>query len=267
MEERHLSDATSKAIEIAKQAGAFIREERKNFTENRVEAKATNDLVSYVDKTAENMIVEKLRAAFPDHGFIAEEDQSLEKKEYNWIIDPLDGTTNFVHGIPCYAVSIGLEHKGEVLAGVVYEVANDECFYAHKGGGAFLNGKLISVTKVRTLKDSLIATGFPVNKFDQMKAVLNCADHFMRNTHGIRRIGSAASDLCFLACGRVDAFYEYNLNAWDVAAGIIIVKEAGGKVSDFSFGENYLFGRQIMASNPTLFEEFGNVIRNNFTLR
>jgi len=259
-----LKVATEIIIEIAKEAGSFIREERKIFTQGKVEAKATNDLVSYVDKTAENMIVGKLCEAFPDHGFIAEEDQSLEKKEYNWIIDPLDGTTNFVHGIPCYAVSIGLEYKGEILAGVVYEVANDECFYAYKGGGAFLNDNKISVTKVNALKDSLIATGFPVNKFDKMKEVLNCADHFMRNTHGIRRIGSAASDLCFLACGRVDAFYEYNLNAWDVAAGIIIVKEAGGKVSDFSFGESYLFGRQIMASNPFLFEEFGGVVKNNF---
>ncbi len=264
VETKQLKEISQRAIEVAKEAGAFIREERRKFSYEKVEAKATNDLVSYVDKTAEELIVSRLQKLFPDHGFIAEENQGLEKKEYNWIIDPLDGTTNFVHGIPCYAVSIGLEYQGEIFAGVVYEVANDECFSAYKDGGAFLNGNRISITKVDKLKDSLIATGFPVNKFDQMNAVLACADHFMRNTHGIRRIGSAASDLCFLACGRVDAFYEYNLNAWDVAAGIIIVQESGGKVSDFSFGNEFLFGRQIMASNPFLFEEFGNVVRQNF---
>src|ERR1700740_1851254 len=255
----NLQEITTIAIKVATEAGAFIREERKKFAYSNVETKATNDLVSYVDKMAEAMIVEKLQREFPNHGFIAEENQALEKKEYNWIIDPLDGTTNFVHGIPCYAVSIGLECNGEILVGIVYEVSRDECFYAYKEGGAFLNGNKISVTKVDNLTGSLGATGFPVNKFDKMEAVLSCADYFMRNTHGIRRIGSAASDLCFLACGRVDAFYEYNLNAWDVAAGIIIVKEAGGKVSDFSFGENYLFSRQIMASNPSLFNEFGEV--------
>ncbi|HEY1040528.1 MAG TPA: inositol monophosphatase family protein [Bacteroidia bacterium] len=260
----NLSENITTVITIAKEAGAFIREERRKFSYEKVENKATNDLVSYVDKTAEEMIVSKLRKAFPAHGYIAEENRELEKKDYNWIIDPLDGTTNFVHGIPCYAVSIGLEHKGEILLGVVYEVANDECYYAWSGGGAFLDGKKINVTQTAKLKDSLIATGFPVNKFDKMTAVLNCLDHFMRNTHGVRRIGSAASDLCFLASGRVDAFYEYNLNPWDVAAGIIIVKEAGGKVSDFSFGNDHLFGRQIMAANTALFEEFGNVIRKNF---
>jgi myo-inositol-1(or 4)-monophosphatase len=249
---------------IAKKAGAFIRDERLNFKFNLAEVKAKNDLVSYVDKTSEKIIVDFLSDKYPDFGFITEENTSTEKKEINWIIDPLDGTTNFVHGIPCYAVSIGLEQNGKIILGVVYEVAQNECFSAFEGNGAFLNGKRIFVTPCSKLSDSLIATGFPVNNFSRMQSCLNSIEYFMRNTHGVRRIGSAASDLCYLACGRVDAFYEYNLNSWDVAAGIIIVKEAGGKISDFSFEENYLFGREIMASNLLLFDEFGNVIRNNF---
>jgi myo-inositol-1(or 4)-monophosphatase len=259
-----LQQITERAKTAASLASSFIATERLKFSDEHIEKKAKNDLVSYVDKNAETLIVSELQKYFPDYGFIAEENKELEKKDYNWIIDPLDGTTNFIHGIPCYAVSIGLEHKGEILAGVVHEVSRNESFYAWKDGGAFLNGTKINVSRSATLNDSLIATGFPVNNFEKMQAVLSSADHFMRNTRGIRRIGSAASDLCFLACGRVDAFYEFNLNAWDVAAGIIIVQEAGGKVSDFSFGENYLFGRQIMASNPLLWNEFGEVIRKNF---
>lgn len=260
----NLEQITNDIRQAAAKAAAFIAEERKKFSLDKAEKKAKNDLVSYVDKAAEEIIVEHLKKLYPTFGFIAEENKELERKEYNWIIDPLDGTTNFVHNIPCYAVSIGLEFKGEVLAGVVHEVSRNESFYAWKGGGAWLNRERIKVSDAAALSDSLIATGFPVNNFDKMQAVLSCADYFMRNTHGIRRIGSAASDLCFLACGRVDAFYEYNLNAWDVAAGIIIVQEAGGKVSDFFFGNDYLFGRQIMASNSFLFEEFGRVVKEKF---
>jgi myo-inositol-1(or 4)-monophosphatase len=260
----NLQQITEHIKDAASHAALFITSERKKFSAENIERKAKNDLVSYVDKNAEQLIVSELQKQFPEYGFIAEENRTLEKKEYNWIIDPLDGTTNFIHGIPCYAVSIGLEHKGEILAGTVHEVSRNEVFYAWKGGGAFLNGNKIHVSKAATLNDSLIATGFPVNNFEKMQAVLSCADYFMRNTHGIRRIGSAATDLCFLACGRVDAFYEFNLNAWDVAAGSLIVQEAGGKVSDFSFGNEFLFGRQIMAANPLLFDEFGKVVHANF---
>ena len=250
---------------IAKKAGAFIREERLNFQFNLAEVKAKNDLVSYVDKTSEKIIVDFLVDKYPDFGFITEENTLTTKKEINWIIDPLDGTTNFVHGIPCYAVSIGLEQNGNIILGVVYEVAQDECFSAFQGNGAFLNGKRISLTTCSNLSDSLIATGFPVNNFSRMQSCLKSIEYFMRNTHGVRRIGSAASDLCYLACGRVDAFYEYNLNSWDVAAGSIIVKEAGGKVTDFSFKDNYIFGREIMGSNPVLFDEFSSIIHQSFS--
>ncbi|MFL5752044.1 MAG: inositol monophosphatase family protein [Bacteroidia bacterium] len=258
------AEIIKQVIEIAKRAGEFIRKERSDFDQKRVEIKGKNDLVSYVDKTAEQMIIDGLKPLLPDAGFIAEENTASGKKEYNWIIDPLDGTTNFVHGIPCYAVSIALEHKGEIIIGVVYEVSRDECFYAHKGGKAFLNGKEIQVSQTKILKDALIATGFPVNNFSRLQPNLGALAYFMQNTHGVRRIGSAATDLCYLACGRVDAFFEYNLNAWDVAAGILIVQEAGGKVTDFKGGKNFLFGREIAASNGTLQQEFQKVISEKF---
>ena len=211
-------------INTAKKAGKFIKQEQKNFIYNQVEIKGLNDLVSYVDKTSEKMIVEELNKIMPEAGFLVEENSISESKNYNWIVDPLDGTTNYVHGIPCYSVSIGLECKGEIILGVVYEINRDECFYASKGKGSFLNGEKIQVSDRKNLSESLIATGFPINNFSRLKNYLEALEYFIKNTHGVRRIGSAATDLCYLACGRVDAFFEYNLNAWDIAAGAIIVK-------------------------------------------
>jgi myo-inositol-1(or 4)-monophosphatase len=251
-------------VETAKQAGAFIRNERSGFNYERVEIKGLNDLVSYVDKGAEEIIVKALQTIYPEAGFIVEENTRSEKREYNWIVDPLDGTTNFVHGIPCYAVSIGLEHLGRMILGVVYEVSRDECFYAIKGGGAFLNGQAIRVSSRKTLSESLIATGFPIYNFSRLDQYLEALNYFMRHTHGLRRIGAAAADLCYLACGRVDAFFEYNLNAWDVAAGGLIVTEAGGTVNDFSGGGNWLFGKEIACTNGLLKEEFNNVVTMHF---
>lgn len=248
----------------AKKAGKFIRQEREKFHYAKVEIKGLNDLVSYVDKTAEEIIVNELAVIFPAAGFIVEENTRSEKKEYNWIVDPLDGTTNFVHGIPCYAVSIALEHKGEIVAGVVYEVSRDECFYAEKGKGSFLNGAGIKVSERTALRESLIATGFPIYNFSRIDSYLSALRYFMEHTHGVRRIGAAAADLCYLACGRVDAFFEYNLNPWDVAAGALIVKEAGGKVCDFSGKENWLFGKEIVCTNALLETEFNKVIGEHF---
>lgn len=253
-------------INTAKKAGKFIKQEQKNFIYNQVEIKGLNDLVSYVDKTSEKIIVEELNKIMPEAGFLVEENSISESKNYNWIVDPLDGTTNFVHGIPCYSVSIGLEYKGEIILGVVYEVSREECFYASKGNGAFLNGKKIYVSDRKNLSESLIATGFPINNFSRLKSYLEALEYFIRNTHGIRRIGSAATDLCYLACGRVDAFFEYNLNAWDVAAGAIIVKEAGGSINDFSGGENWLYGKEISCSSHLLKEEFNLVIKKYFEI-
>lgn len=251
-------------ILTARRAGMFIQEQKNNFQYEQVEIKGLNDLVSYVDKTAEEMIVQDLQLIYPDAGFIVEENTRSEIKEYNWIVDPLDGTTNFIHGIPCYAVSIALEHKGEIVVGVVYEVSRDECFYAQKNGGAFLNGKKIKVSGRKALSESLIATGFPIYNFERIDNYLAALKYFMKGTHGLRRIGAAAADLCYLACGRVDAFFEYNLKPWDVAAGALIVKEAGGKVQDFKGGNNWLFGKELAASNGLLHEEFNSAIQDFF---
>lgn len=264
MSRPNLNSILPLVISTAKKAGSFIRKERENFSSDKIEIKGLNDLVSYVDKTSEELIVKDLQTIFPQAGFIVEENTLSEKKEYNWIVDPLDGTTNFIHGITCYAVSIALELNGEIILGVVYEVSRDECFYAIKGGGAFLNENSIKVSENKTLKDSLIATGFPIYNFERINPYLKTLEHLMRNTHGIRRIGAAAADLCYLACGRVDAFFEYNLNPWDVAAGALIVKEAGGMLSDFKAGNNWLFGKELIAANSKVFDPFSSVIIENF---
>lgn len=260
----NLETITKQVVECAKSVGEFIRIERKSFSYTSVEIKGLNDLVSYVDKTSEKMLVERLSTIFPEAGFIVEENTKSETKDYNWIVDPLDGTTNFIHGIPCYAISIALEHKGDIMIGVVYEVAQNECFWAFKNGGSFLNGTKISVSERTKLSDSLIATGFPIYNFSRLDNYINTLTYLMKNTHGIRRIGAAAVDLCYLACGRVDAFFEYNLNPWDVAAGALIVKEAGGTVSDFNFTQNWLFGKEIVATNTYLKEVFEKTIHENF---
>lgn len=259
-----LSNLLPKVISLAKTVGEFIRIEKQNFSSEKIEVKGLNDLVSYVDKTSEQKIVNILSELLPEAGFIVEENTRSERKEYNWIVDPLDGTTNFIHGIPSYAVSIALEYKGEILLGVVYEVSRDECFYAIKNGGAFLNEQPIKVSQTSLLKDSLIATGFPVYNFERIQPFFKTLEYFLRNTHGVRRIGAAAVDLCYVACGRVDAFFEYNLSPWDLAAGVLIVKEAGGKISDFSGEDNWLFGREMVATNDNIYETILAIIKTHF---
>jgi myo-inositol-1(or 4)-monophosphatase len=251
-------------IAAAKKAGAFIGQERENFRHDAVQVKGLNDLVSYVDKSAEQLIVADLQQILPDAGYIVEENTRSGLRDHNWIVDPLDGTTNFVHAIPSYAVSIALEHKGKIVAGVVYEVSRDECFYATRGSGAFLNEEKIQVSANAALSQSLVATGFPVYNFDRLDSFTAALHHFLRTTHGVRRLGAASVDLCFVACGRFDAFYEYNLHPWDVAAGALIVEEAGGIVKDFSGGDNWLFGREIAASNGRIDNEFSAVIQKSF---
>lgn len=265
MRTEELQVLTDKVCVIAKKAGAFIRQEALQFSADKIEYKGLHDMVSYVDKTAEEMIVRDLKMALPGSGFITEENTSTEiHPDYNWIIDPLDGTTNFIHSVPLYAVSIALKYKEELVIGVVYEVNLDECFYAWKEGGAYLNGKRISVTQTMTLSESLIATGFPYSVFDQLQNYMDILREFMYNTHGVRRLGSAAVDLVYVACGRFDGFFEYNLNAWDVAGGSIIVTEAGGKVTDFKNGSDYVFGRQLIASNGLVGKEMLAIIEKYF---
>jgi myo-inositol-1(or 4)-monophosphatase len=260
MELKAILDQT---IDTAKKAGEFIRKERNGFHVDKVEHKGFNDLVSYVDKEAERIIVDELRLILPEAGYITEEGTaSAGQEDFIWIIDPLDGTTNFVHGIPVYCVSIALMQKNELVVGVVYEINLDECYYAMKGSGAFCNGSAISVSAAPALEHSLIATGFPYYDFGQMESYLGILSRVMQKTHGVRRLGSAAVDLCYVACGRVEGYFEYNLNSYDVAAGALIVQEAGGQVTDFSNGTDYVFGREIIASNGKIHEELFEEIKN-----
>lgn len=241
---------------LAEKVAEFIYKEAQDFDKDAIEVKSFNSLVSYVDKEAEKRIVDYLSQLLPQAGIIAEEGTGTPKEEgLNWIIDPLDGTTNFVHGIPVYSISIALAYtqnkKTEILVGVVYEVNRKECFSAHQNGGATLNEKKIHVSGEKDLGKSLIATGFPYEDFDKIEDYLFMMGKMMKAAHGLRRLGSAAVDLSYVAAGRFEGYFEYNLNAWDVAAGALIVREAGGIVSDFEGNEvveNYVFGKQIIAA-------------------
>jgi len=260
-----LESLTRQVTEIAKQAGDFIRQERKSFSHDKIEYKGLNDMVSYVDKNAERIIVSGLENILPEAGFITEEKTTTKIGErYNWIIDPLDGTTNFIHGVPTYSVSIALKEFDELISGVVYEINLDECFYAWKDAPAYLNGAEIRVSNIDTVAKSLVATGFPYYNFEKQAAYMELFTELMRSSHGLRRLGSAAVDLVYTACGRFETFYEYNLNAWDVAAGALIVERAGGKVSDFSGGKNYLFGKEMVAASNGIYKEFQPVVSANF---
>lgn len=251
-----LESICMKTCEVARNAGGFIARERRGFNRSMIEFKGIHDLVSYVDKQAEKMIIEELKQIVPGAGFIAEEGtEGSDGQDYQWIIDPLDGTTNYIQGIPVFSVSIGLMYCGEIVVGVVFEVGQQECFYAWKDGGAYLDGKPIGVSDTKSMHHCLLATGFPYTDFEQIDAYVEFLKWTMRNSRGVRRIGSAAVDLVYVACGRFDAFWEYDLKPWDVAAGILIVKEAGGSVSDFKGGDDYIFGRTILASNPYIKEE------------
>ncbi|HEY6161377.1 MAG TPA: inositol monophosphatase family protein [Bacteroidia bacterium] len=256
MTHAQLDTLTEHSIATIKAIAAFISSEAGRIAQKDIEHKGVHDLVTFVDKTSEEKLVKGLSALLPEAGFIAEEGTIAKKGErYNWVIDPLDGTTNFIHGIPCYAISVALVDKDEVILGVVYEITRKECFHAHKFSPAFLNEKEIHVTGTQKLNDSLIATGFPYTNFDQLEEYLKVFRHLMLNTRGIRRIGSAATDLCYAACGRFDGFFEYGLKPWDVAAGSFIVKQAGGNCCDFKGKENFIEGREIIAGNPFITKE------------
>ncbi|MDP9079550.1 MAG: inositol monophosphatase [Bacteroidota bacterium] len=256
---------TDKVIEIAKEAGSFIREQRKTFSADKIEIKGLNDLVSYVDKTAEEMIVANLQKVLPEAGFVTEE-KTINKtgERYNWIIDPLDGTTNFIHGLPVYSVSIALQEYDELVIGVVYEVNQDECFYAWQRSPAYLNGNIIKTSDSPDIGKSLLATGFPYYDFSKQAAYINLFTELMKSCHGLRRLGSAAVDLAYTACGRFDAFYEYNLNPWDIAAGVLIVRQAGGDVVNFKGGEEVLQTRELLATNGKITGELLTAIDKHF---
>ncbi len=260
-----LSNLVSDVISLTKETGKFIREEALVFDRNLIEYKGINDMVSYVDKTAEQKLVSGLSLLLPEAGFITEEKTINKTGEYyNWIIDPLDGTTNFIHGIPTFSISIALKYDEELVLGVVYEINRDECFSAWKNGGAWLNDKPISVSKAPKLEHALLATGFPYYDFEKQQPYLKAFQEFMQKCHGLRRIGSAAVDLAYVAAGRFDAYFEYNLNSWDVAAGIVLVREAGGQVFDFSGGIETIAKRELVATNGHISAEVLGIIEKHF---
>lgn len=235
---------------VCHDVGEFIRVEGLSFDKSRIlQKEGFNNLVSYVDKESEKKLVGTLSQLIPGSGILGEEGASVESSNgYLWIIDPLDGTTNFTHGLPPFAISIGLTLNDKPVLGVVYEVTKKEMFHAVEGHPAYCNDQLIRASSVNALNESLFATGFPYYDFPKMEAYLNIIRKFLKQSHGVRRLGSAATDLAYVAAGRFEGFFEYNLNPWDVAAGAFIVQQAGGIVTDFSGGTDFLYGRQICAA-------------------
>jgi len=248
------------AKDAALKAGKMLRE---NFDEAReVSFKGEINLVTHFDSLSQNLIHKHISSRFPEHDFLAEEGLSREKgAEYHWLIDPLDGTTNFAHKFPVFCISIGLERNGEINLGVVYDPLRNEMFWAESGQGSFLNGKKIRVSSVDDLDKSLIATGFP---YDIRESEVNNIDHFNNfaiRVQAIRRCGSAAMDLCYVACGRFDGFWELKLNPWDVAAGGLIVKEAGGRISDFQDEEYSIYGSETLATNVLIHQQMVDILQ------
>jgi myo-inositol-1(or 4)-monophosphatase len=269
-----LKKMSMEVCEIARKAGKFILASKKKFSLDKVESKGANDFVSFVDVETEQLIVKKLAQLLPDAGFKTEEGTAksssaaasepwyeynpatgrYERREkektgrYSWIIDPLDGTTNFIHGMSPYSVSIALTEYDEPVIGVVYIANTDECFFAWKGSNAHLNSQRIRVSSISALKDSLVITGFPHQVGEKIDNYLNLIRHLTFNSHGVRRLGSAAADLVYIAAGRAEVFFQTDLNPWDVAAGALIAQRAGAVVTDFRNDVNYIFGKSIIAT-------------------
>ncbi len=252
-----LAEMEKALVGISEEVGNMIKSSRKELQKKDVREKKVHDLVTSVDMEAERIFVDRLNELLPEAGFIAEEGTRSHRGErYDWVIDPLDGTTNFVHGIPSYCTSVALLEEGVPVLGVVHEVVHEETFHAVKGSGARMNGDFIGVSPNEEFGDSLIVTGFPGRRFQRMDAYIEVFKELLMETRGARRLGSAAADLCYVACGRFDVFYEFGLNPWDVAAGLLSVQEAGGRVTDFSLGNDVLFGKEIIASNGKVHRSF-----------
>lgn len=263
-----------KAAEIAREAGARLRDYFSRGVET--EYKGDVDLVTVADRAVEKLVRARLGEAFPEHGIYAEEGtrERLES-EFRWYVDPLDGTTNFAHGFPHFAVSMGLEHRpsgarpdrdGSLVAAVIYDPMRDEMFTAERGHGTLLNEKPVTVSRTAELAEALLATGFPSRK-RHSSPNMHFYHEFTLRSHGVRRAGSAALDLAYVACGRMDAFWEFNLNPWDTAAGILLVEEAGGRVTDFSGAHVQLASDEVLASNGLIHEELIGLFREMFAGR
>ena len=249
------------AVRAARSAGNVIIRNLGKLDTLAIHTKDRNDFVTEVDRQAEQEIIYTLRKAFPSHGILAEESGVQEGDDYQWIIDPLDGTTNFLHGFPQFAVSIAMRHKGRLEHGVVYDPLRQEIFAASRGAGATLNDKRIRVTSRKSLEGSLLGTGFPFKSQQYLEVYLDMFRALFPQTAGIRRPGSAALDLAYVAAGRLDGFWEIGLSIWDMAAGVLLIQEAGGLSSDFHGGHDHLEHGNIVAGNPKLFAEILKTIR------
>jgi myo-inositol-1(or 4)-monophosphatase len=242
------------AVKAARKAGAIITRASFDVDKLTVRSKQQHDFVSEVDHAAEDAIISVLKEAYPDHGFLAEESGYRDKQaDHLWVIDPLDGTTNFLHGCPTYCVSIGLLHKGKPTQAVVFDPTRNELFTASKGAGAYLNDRRIRVSKVDKLEGALISTGFPFKVIDHVDTYLAMLKNVMKTTSGVRRAGAAALDLAYVACGRYDGFWEKGLSPWDMCAGALLIREAGGLVGDYEGDDGFLDKGEIIAANAKLF--------------
>lgn len=260
-----MKNITIEVCELARETGKFLADKIGKLSTDDIRMKGIHDFVTYVDKASENLIIKSLKNILPEAGFIAEESPEIKRGErFNWVIDPLDGTTNYIHGLPLYAISIGLLDGKTPVSGVVFEVNSNECFYAWKNGGAFLNNNPINVSEKIKIHEGLFATGFPYYDYSKLDPYLEFFKFLIKNSHGVRRLGSAAVDLAYVACGRFEGFYEYGLHPWDVTAGALIVEEAGGKVTDFTGKNNFIFGKEIVATNGILQEEFLEAMNKYF---
>lgn len=260
-----LKSILDQALIVTEEAATFIRSQAGKVKSDEVITKSRNSLVSYVDQKAEEILVAGLGKIIPSAGFITEEGTVTQQtSEYTWIIDPLDGTTNFLQQIPVYSVSVALVHNGTIVIGIVSDVEQLETFYAWKGGGAWCNGERIHVSNRSDVQDAVVATGFPYSSRDVLPQLTSVFEYFLKNARGIRRLGSAAIDLAYVACGRFDVYYETTLNAWDIAGGIILVEEAGGVVTDFSGNHEMLENGQVIAAAPDIHSAVAGHIRGIF---
>ena len=251
------------AIKAARAAGSIINRASLDLDILKINTKSPNDFVTEVDQAAENVIIETLLQAYPDHGILAEEsgrEHGAKHSEFVWIIDPLDGTTNFIHGLPMYCVSIALAHRGVVQQAVVYDPTRNDLFYATKGRGAFLNDRRLRVSKRTRMSDALIGTGFPFRRGDNPKRYLKMFEEVMAQVAGLRRPGAAALDLCFVAAGHYDAFFETGLNPWDVAAGSLMITEAGGLIGNFTGESDFMNQREVLAGSPKIYGQMVQIL-------
>jgi myo-inositol-1(or 4)-monophosphatase len=251
------------AVKAARTAGTIINRASLDLDVLKISTKSANDFVTEVDQKAEEAIIETLLTAYPGHGILAEESgrvHGAKHSEYVWIIDPLDGTTNFIHGLPFYAVSIALAYRDQIQQAVVYDPTRNDLFYSSKGRGAFLNDKRLRVSKRTRLSDSLVGTGFPFRKGDNFQRYLKMFSEVMQSCAGVRRPGAAALDLCYVAAGYYDAFFETGLNPWDIAAASLIITEAGGLIGNFTGEADFMYQREVVAGNPKIYGQMVNIL-------